>query len=213
MEEIAVVSANEGYAHHSGEVREIAYQLWTYRAGRNAVEVAAMIALPEWGGHLVPARTIRYWASSQDWSKRAYNDLKAIAPDLEDRDVSELVFARSDAVSYLRRVASGQEDQPDTADILERLKYANPDDLRAITAELDARIKAHDGARKARLQACTAILDRTGLPSARGSEKAEPLKTGRSNPKPKLTTDERNALVARISGDTVDITPSPDTPP
>lgn len=101
-----MTAITDGRQHWDDDVRELGYQLWAYAAGRNASRVADMLAAE---GHDVPARTVRYWADAGSWAARASADLAAIAPDIRQQTVAELVYGGLEAARGLRAVVQGEE--------------------------------------------------------------------------------------------------------
>ena len=49
------------------DVKELAYQLWAFVAGRNASEVSRLLATAEYGSITVPRETVAYWAREYGW--------------------------------------------------------------------------------------------------------------------------------------------------
>lgn len=153
------------------ETKELAYQLWAFLAGRNASEVSRMLATEEHGAVTVPRETVAYWAREYGWAARVDRELESIAPDLRRQAFSELLIAGHEATRYLREVMRGMHDSPAIDDIVQDMDLA-PADKRM---RIDARIRAHDAARKARLQAAIAVKDSIGFsPVGKGAPTLEP---------------------------------------
>lgn len=92
-------------------IKELGYQLWAFKCGRDSKQVAADLLLAE--DVQVHERTIRDWSHRYQWAERASSDLAAIAPDMLRTSVSELIAGSHEASHYLRRVANGAEEKPD----------------------------------------------------------------------------------------------------
>lgn len=102
------------------EVRELAYQLWAYTCGRNAVRVCAVLA--DEHDAPVPLRTVQHWASSEGWSDRVREDLSSIAPDLHQTIVSELILGAVESARLLRRSVGDHEgERPDKVQVTSAL--------------------------------------------------------------------------------------------
>jgi hypothetical protein len=102
--------ASEYRPAHPDESRDMAYQLWAFVAGRNATEVARLLASDAYGSHTVPARTVQHWASTEGWAERARDDVHRIAPDIRYQTFSELMFGALDGARYIRQVSAGSID-------------------------------------------------------------------------------------------------------
>lgn len=163
---------------YSDETKEIAYQLWAFATARNASEVARQLKTEEWGHLDVPRETVAYWAREYEWSKRADADVHSIAPNLRYQTFAELLFAGHDGARYIRRVVRGDEDVPFIGDLLEDDTL----DEKSRSFRIDIRLKSHDAARKAKLSAAIAAVDRIGFsPVGKSTPDAE-------LPKPKSDT-------------------------
>lgn len=162
-------------AHWPDSTKELGYQLWAFIAGRNAKEVARLLASGEHGDPVnVPHTTLCYWAREYGWAERVDREIQAIAPDLRRQAFSELMLAAIEGAKYLHRVARGLEDAPNVSDIL----ADDTLDAAAKQAKVDSRHRWHNEARKARLQAAIAAKDSIGLaPGAKGAPAIEPPKS------------------------------------
>jgi hypothetical protein len=96
---------------YDDSLKELAYQLWAFKCGRDSRQVASELLQAE--DVQVNDRTIRYWSTAYQWSERASSDLAAIAPDMLRTSVSELIAGSHEASRYLRRVVNGAEERPD----------------------------------------------------------------------------------------------------
>ena len=84
--------------------RDLAYQLWAFRHGRNAEKVAAELqdACPQLDG-----RTVRRWAVEEGWAERADREIRELAPAINESNVASLISGSPEAVQALREVARG----------------------------------------------------------------------------------------------------------
>lgn len=89
------------------EARQLAYEVWTFRAGRNAAETARILRAEHDETHAITDRVIRGWVVSEDWSNRANADLEAVAPNIYAGIVTDLLHGAQAGASYLRRVNEG----------------------------------------------------------------------------------------------------------
>lgn len=98
---------------YGDDVKEAAYQLWAFRCSRRPSEVSGLLALGEIVEPVpVSARQIERWASSYAWAERVHRDLRAIAPDIRDQTIGEIIMGALDGARYLRAVADGRESTP-----------------------------------------------------------------------------------------------------
>lgn len=99
---------------HPDDVKERAYQLWAFQASRRVALVSDLLAAGEIGEPVaVPSRTISRWATDDGWPDRVARDLRAIAPDMREQTVGELIMGALGGARYLRAVAEGREPKPD----------------------------------------------------------------------------------------------------
>lgn len=100
------------------ETRELAYQLWAYTCGRNATRVQRV--LEQEHDAVVPVRTIQHWAASDRWGERVRDDLSAIAPDLHQTIVSELILGAVESARILRRSVgdASSDERPDKTQVM-----------------------------------------------------------------------------------------------
>lgn len=90
---------------HSDDVKERAYQLWAFQASRRAKIVSDLLASGELGDPVdVTERTIRNWATDDGWADRVRRDLRAIAPDMQEQTIAELIMGALSGARYLRAV-------------------------------------------------------------------------------------------------------------
>lgn len=93
---------------YSEAQKEYVYQVWCYQADRKSERVASILAIDpdavELGINAVSGRTIREWASSDDWASRAGRDLYGVAPHLRHNAQSTLALASPEAAVRLRYI-------------------------------------------------------------------------------------------------------------
>lgn len=157
---ITTQSDSPNGVRYSDQLKELAYQLWAFVAGRSTKEVVRTLASGEYGESVdVHRNTVDYWAREYKWTDRAEREIQAIAPNLRHQAFSELLFAGLDGAKYIRRVASGLEDHPNIDDIV------NDESLNLTDKHLriDAKLRAHDAARKTRSTVSIAAVDRIGF--------------------------------------------------
>lgn len=107
-------STGDGSIHakrYPEEVKELAYQVWAFAAGRDAKRTHASLTAGEHGDPVeVSYQAIAYWAREYAWASRAERDMQSIAPDLRYQAFSELMFAGLDGARYIRQVNAGAID-------------------------------------------------------------------------------------------------------
>ncbi len=84
--------------------RDLAYQLWAFRHGRNAEKVVTELqdSCPQLDG-----RTVRRWAVEGEWAARADREIRELAPAIHESNVASLIAGSPEAVQALREVARG----------------------------------------------------------------------------------------------------------
>ncbi len=87
------------------EERDLAFELWWFRAGRNAAETSRILAA-EHNIH-VTDRAIRKWVSEDGWGARADQQLAELAPNTYAGIVTDIIFGAQAGANYLRRVNEG----------------------------------------------------------------------------------------------------------
>ncbi len=89
---------------YGAQTRDLAYQLWAFRHGRNAEKVAAGLqdSCPQLDG-----RTVRRWAVEEAWAERADREIRELAPAIHENNVASLIAGSPEAVQALREVARG----------------------------------------------------------------------------------------------------------
>lgn len=93
-------------------VKDLAYQLWAFECGRRVRDVVRLLKNGEYHDGepvLVDERTVRRWVHEGGWVQRVRDNIRQLAPDLNEQTVIDLVVGRRDAVRYLRRVVSEAE--------------------------------------------------------------------------------------------------------
>lgn len=151
---------------YSDAVKELCYQMWAFIASRNGSQVFRLLQSGEYGelDQVPTIQMINCWAREYGWADRSAQEIEAIAPDLRHQVFSELLFGGLAGAKYLRRVADGLEDNPNIIDI------PKSEDAGVNYDRLMARVKSHDAARKARIAASIAAVDRIGFsPIGRGT--------------------------------------------
>lgn len=83
------------------EMRETAYQLWTFIHGRSCRAVAQAISAEQ--RVALPPRTVQHWAATERWEERAAAELAAIAPAIHQSIVADLILGAQEAARTLRR--------------------------------------------------------------------------------------------------------------
>lgn len=154
------LAQNEHAKRYADEIKALALDLWALKANQNASEVSRLLKSGEYGEPVdVPRETVAYWSRAYDWAAQAEQRLVDLAPALRGRTVSNVVISAHSGSAYLRRVTDGDEDHPDISEIV------GDDTLSVIDKQLriEARIKAHALARKDRIAASIAMIDRAGL--------------------------------------------------
>lgn len=99
-----------GYKHQRS-VRDVALQLWGFKCSRDfdcchreLVTQAVTLGLS-----CVPdVRTLRGWASGDDWSGQIARMMRSIAPDLVDGLVTDLLWGAIEGGAWLRGVMAGR---------------------------------------------------------------------------------------------------------
>jgi hypothetical protein len=96
--ELAVVVAEETEGRqvtyrgaYSDEARQLAYEVWSFRAGRNAAAAARILRAECEETHAITDRVIRSWVTSEDWGSRANADLEELAPNIYGGIVTDLL--------------------------------------------------------------------------------------------------------------------------
>jgi hypothetical protein len=97
----------------SDDIKEVAYQLWAFVCSRRVAAVSDLLASGQYGDAVeVSSRQVKRWEQSYAWSQRVSDDLKAIAPDIRQQTIAEIVFGALDGARYLRAVVDGREERP-----------------------------------------------------------------------------------------------------
>jgi hypothetical protein len=98
---------------HPDNVKEVAYQLWAFVCSRRPGKVSELLQSGQYGEPVsVTDRTILSWSKDQAWSQRVQDDLRAIAPDLREQTITELIFGGLAGARYMRAVNEGWEAEP-----------------------------------------------------------------------------------------------------
>jgi hypothetical protein len=92
---------------YSIEARGLAYEVWAFRAGRNAAETARILRAECEETHAITDRVIRSWVVQEDWGARANADLEELAPNIYGGIVTDLLHGAQAGANYLRRVNEG----------------------------------------------------------------------------------------------------------
>ncbi len=96
-------------SHHgtryTDEARELAYQLWAFKHGRNASSVAAAMQDEHPG---LDERTVQRWAKDGDWVVKVRQDLTALAPAIQQAIITDLIAGAGEGAQHLRAVARGE---------------------------------------------------------------------------------------------------------
>ncbi len=89
---------------YDASTRDLAYQLWAFRHGRNAEKVAVELqdSCPQLDG-----RTVRRWAVEGAWAELADREIRELAPAIHESNVASLIAGSPEAVQALREVARG----------------------------------------------------------------------------------------------------------
>lgn len=101
----SVALLNRGHNNrYDASTRDLAYQLWAFRHGRNAEKVVTdlQISCPQLDG-----RTVRRWAVEGEWADRADREIRDLAPAIHESNVTSLIAGSPEAVQALREVARG----------------------------------------------------------------------------------------------------------
>lgn len=139
---------------YTDEQRELAFQVWTFRANRNAAEATRLLAEMGDEGFTVSRQMVAQWAREQGWDRRADQDLFAGAPRLRFGTQTELILAAPEAAAFLRKVIA-----LDPSLMTEAVVDAWEDGERVkkVVRLVDEKIV------KLRIQAAQVVLDRTGF--------------------------------------------------
>lgn len=86
-------------------VRDLAYQVWAYEAGRNVVQTMRILGTNYQED--VKRTTLQYWKAADEWETKRLTQLRAIAPDLEFVTKLELKLGAHDGALLLRRIVQG----------------------------------------------------------------------------------------------------------
>lgn len=150
-------TANRGNRYED-DVKEAAYQLWAFRCSRRTSEVARLLELGDIAEPVtVSVRQVQNWVKDFAWAERVNRDLRAIAPDIRDQTIGEIIMGALDGARYLRSVADGREQQPNKERVTSSLGLIDRAGLSHIgRSDPSATLSATQ-----RPQALTAITDLT----------------------------------------------------
>lgn len=95
------------------EVRERAFEVWWFRAGRNAAETARILRAECDETPTITDRAIRKWIETDNWAQLANERLEQFAPNTYAGIVTDLLFGAQAGANYVRRVNEGD---PSTRD-------------------------------------------------------------------------------------------------
>jgi hypothetical protein len=95
---------------YSIEARQLAYETWAFRAGRNSAETARILRAECDETHAITDRVIRSWVVQEDWGARANSDLESIAPNIYGGIVTDILYASQAGANFVRRVNEGDPD-------------------------------------------------------------------------------------------------------
>ncbi len=104
------------------ETRELAYQLYAFKHGRNAEAVARELGADEGKCPGLEGRTVRRWAVEGGWADRADREIRELAPAIHAANVASLIAGSAEAVQAVREIQRGEFRDPQHAAV--RLKAA-----------------------------------------------------------------------------------------
>lgn len=86
------------------ELRELAYQLWTFTCNRRMERVKDELAEQ---GYDVDVGALNQWAAEGEWALNVRSKLEAVIPDLSARTWATMAMAEEASADYLLSVARG----------------------------------------------------------------------------------------------------------
>lgn len=107
---LALPPSSHHGTRYDGETRELAYQLYAFKHGRNAEAVARELGAE--GGKCpgLEGRTVRRWAVDEGWAARSDREIRELAPAIHACNVTSLLAGAPEAILALREVARGEGD-------------------------------------------------------------------------------------------------------
>ncbi len=101
-------------SHHGtryeAETRELAYQLYAFKHGRNAEAVARELGVVDGKCPGLEGRTVRRWAVERGWAACSDREIRELAPAIHASNVTSLIAGAPEAIQALREVARGEGD-------------------------------------------------------------------------------------------------------
>lgn len=88
-------------AHWPEDVRELAFQVWCFVAGRSIKRTAEMLRTEH--GHDVPARTLSDWTTRYDWAAEYDRRIASIAPDVRRQILGGILMGALQGVQLVQR--------------------------------------------------------------------------------------------------------------
>jgi hypothetical protein len=103
LDHTPTIELTKGQAYPD-EIREMSYQLWAFKHSRN---IAAVCRELKEKAPSLDYDTVHRWAKVDNWPARVKADLVAIAPDIMQSIVTDLIAGAAEGVATVRSVARG----------------------------------------------------------------------------------------------------------
>jgi len=141
---------------YTDEQKDLAFVVWSSKAGRNSVETANFLATADYLDFPpVTAKTIRNWVNEFGWVDRADKELHAQVPHLRYRTQLEVALGQMEAVRLLRQVVEASSELE--TDVAIKVKVGRDQEQIEVVRQIDW------NGLKVRVQAATQLAAMAGL--------------------------------------------------